>query len=113
MHISLKPQSIKFKEVVNYMTNFEHELGSKYGKIFHMLISSETTVYCMTVIKAVLMYETCLNVFSLFVIQSLSLLKLSMNNLVRLIDIKGRHQVSSTSILMEVDLLDHSVFFAI
>jgi len=53
---------MKFKEVVKYMPNFEHGLGSKCSKLFHMLISSEPTVYVMAMIKAVLMNNMCLSV---------------------------------------------------
>lgn len=69
----------------------------------------------MTMIKAVLMYKTCVSFLLVggSITLSLSLLKLSMNNLVRLTDTKGRLQVSTTSILMEVGHSDLSVFFAI
>lgn len=59
MAIFLKPAYIKFKQAVKYIPNFEYGLGSKCSKLFQILISSEPTVYVMTMIKAVLMYKTC------------------------------------------------------
>lgn len=71
--MSLKRDYIKFKEVVKCMPNFEHGLRSKRSKLFHMLVSSEPTVYVMKMIEAVLMYEMWLSVFSLFMWYILSL----------------------------------------
>lgn len=79
-----------------------------------MLGSSESKVFITAVFQAMLL---CIKVSPLVYVIHFHFLylffKLSMSSHVRLTGTKGRHQISSTLILMEVDHLDRSGFFAI
>lgn len=108
--ILLKQCQLKFMKTVTYMPEFEHKLRTKCSKFSHAREQWIKRFY-YTVFQAMLMYKR----FSLCLCDtfSVSLFKPSMNNHVRLTGTKGRRQISSTLILMEVDHLDRSGSFAI